>query len=221
MEKVDESTLPIDSRPNAFLSAPTCTTASNAMFMKSFWGHRKSFRNRNGTWSTGWHDGVDIAGKSGTPVVAAADGCMTVRDISFNAGPGYGLTIKLDHKNGLKSQYSHLQGFTPEIVKWAKRAKKGEEFCVYRGDQIGAIGTTGNVTGPHLHFGLTRDGRSVNPLAYARATTNAELSNSCSVLAQKNAALRSSEVATTPSSGTVVTESPVARAASAAARVTQ
>ncbi|CAN5494855.1 hypothetical protein BH10BDE1_BH10BDE1_23550 [soil metagenome] len=192
---VEASELPLDSHPNAFLSAPTCTTSANSMFMKSFWGRRKQFRTKNGRFASSWHDGVDIAGKTGTPIVAAADGCMTVRDISFNRGPGYGLTIKLDHKNGLKSQYSHMQNFTPEIIAWAKRAKRGEEYCVLRGDQIGAIGQTGNVTGPHLHFGLTRDGKSVNPLAYTRATTNAELSNSCSVLAQKNSEIRSEQVA--------------------------
>jgi murein DD-endopeptidase MepM/ murein hydrolase activator NlpD len=196
MESAGDTSVVQDSHPNAFLSAPTCTTSSNSMFMKSFWGKRKPFKTKNGKWATSWHDGVDIAGRAGTPILAAADGCMTVNDISFNRGPGYGLTIKLDHKNGLVSQYSHMQNFTAEIVKWQRRARKGEEYCVKRGDRIGSIGSTGNVTGPHLHFGLKRDGKSVNPLAYSRATTNAEFSNSCDDVAKNNAALRAAEAET-------------------------
>lgn len=207
--------------PNAFLSAPTCTeSTADSMWMRSWWGKRKRFRTDNGQLSSGWHDGVDIAGRKGTPVVAAADGCMTVKDMRFNRGAGYGLTIKLDHKNGLKSQYSHMDSFTPEIREWARKAKAGAEYCVLRGDRIGSVGETGNCTGPHLHFGLQRNGRSVNPLLYMQAATNQDLSNTCSDLAEKNAVIRAAaELARAEAAGSgAVAQSPSASSPGAVRR---
>ncbi|MGK0255505.1 MAG: murein DD-endopeptidase MepM/ murein hydrolase activator NlpD, partial [Arcobacteraceae bacterium] len=68
---------------------------------------------------------------------------------------GYGKTIMIRHKNGLKSLYAHLSRYNNKI-------KVGQ--YVKQGDYIGRVGTTGRSTGPHLHFGLYKNGRAINPL---------------------------------------------------------
>lgn len=169
---------------NRFLTSPTCVdNSSDSLRMTSYWGRRKSFRTSNGNRATSWHDGLDIAGKAGTPIVAAAEGCMTVRQMRFNKNAGYGLSLQLDHAKGLQTQYSHMQNFSDEIRAWAKTAKKDDKYCVARGQLIGYVGRTGNCTGPHLHFGVRQNGKSVDPRAHLRAQSNADLSNSCQALA--------------------------------------
>lgn len=180
----------VDALDMRFLSAPTCTLDSSQMLMKSYWGRRKSFRTSNGRYATSWHEGLDIAGKQGTPVVAAADGCVVVRDMRFNRHAGYGLTVVLDHGNGITTQYSHMQNFSSAIREFARTAREGDRYCVKRGEQIGAVGRTGNCTGPHLHFGVRQNGRSVNPRQFMNARTNDDLSNTCSELQAKNELLK-------------------------------
>lgn len=102
---------------------------------------------RGWIWSGGWHTGLDFRVKTGTPVVAAANGKI----ISAGWEGSYGYQIQIDHGSGYITTYSHLSkiGFS-----------SGE---VAAGQEIGKSGTTGNTTGPHLHFEVTKDGDFINP----------------------------------------------------------
>jgi len=85
------------------------------------------------------HYGLDVAGPVGTPILAAAAGKVTLAaDFHF-----FGQLIVLDHGHGVNTLYAHLS---------AKEVREGEE--VRQGQRIGAMGATGRVTGPHLHFSL-------------------------------------------------------------------
>lgn len=187
-----EGVVPRDSRnvegqwaekSTGFLSAPTCTmNGTYSLRTTSEYGYRRSFRTNNGAISSGLHEGIDIAGKAGAPIVAAAAGCMRIREMRFNRNAGWGLSLVLDHGNGLSTQYSHLNNFTKEIRDFVRTAKRDDVYCVKRGEQLGFIGQTGNCTGPHLHFGVKENGKSVDPRKYLRAQSNADFSKQCSVL---------------------------------------
>jgi len=105
------------------------------------------------------HLGVDFGGKTGTPVYAAADG----RVIYAGKLGGYGNVIKIKHIDGFLTLYAHLHKFRSGI-RHGKYVKKGQV--------IGYIGSTGLSTGPHLHFGLYKNGRPINPLGVIRVTKN-------------------------------------------------
>jgi murein DD-endopeptidase MepM/ murein hydrolase activator NlpD len=95
------------------------------------------------------HFGVDIAAPKGTPVVAASDGRVVLvhQDMFFT-----GKTVLIDHGLGVGTIYIHMD---------AIEVKKGA--LVRRGQRIGRIGMTGRATGPHLHWGLTWRGLSLDP----------------------------------------------------------
>lgn len=154
-----------------FLTSPTCSCRKASCYVTSNFGHRKSVRTRNGRRSSSNHAGLDIGGGAGTPIVAAADGC--VGRLMTNRRAGYGLTVQLKHGRGFMTQYSHLQRFAPGV-------REGK--CFKRGDLIGYMGSTGNSTGPHLHFGVYRNNRPVNPVAYLAPKNNRSLSMSCGTL---------------------------------------
>ncbi|HRK08407.1 MAG TPA: peptidoglycan DD-metalloendopeptidase family protein [Pseudobdellovibrionaceae bacterium] len=155
-----------------FLGAPTCDCVGGGCRFTSGFGPRRSVRTSNGRMSSSNHQGCDIAGGAGSKIVAAADGC--VRRIGRNRNAGYGLEIHLDHRNGFVTQYAHLQRFAASVREGA---------CFRKGDVIGFMGSTGNSTGPHLHFGLFHNGRPVDPRQYMSARTNADVSKRCSELA--------------------------------------
>lgn len=111
--------------------------------LTSGFGYRPSFRRI--------HKGVDISLRTGDTVRAALPGI--VRDISFEPG-GYGNYIVLAHKNGIETRYAHLNGVL---------VTKGDK--VTSGSPIGLGGTTGNSTGPHLHFETRYRGVAVDPLS--------------------------------------------------------
>lgn len=98
-----------------------------------------------------YHYGVDIAGMVGTPIRAAADGTV----VAAGRRAGYGLTIIIDHDYGRRTLYGHLSRIQ---VKVGQRVTKGQV--------IGAMGSTGLSTGPHLHYEVHVNGRPVNPLNY-------------------------------------------------------
>jgi murein DD-endopeptidase MepM/ murein hydrolase activator NlpD len=94
------------------------------------------------------HNGLDIAAREGTPVVAAAGGVVE----RAGAAGTYGNLVVLRHTDGSETRYAHLS---------AINVQKGD--TVAAGTPIGAVGTTGRSTGPHLHFEVRRDGRPVDP----------------------------------------------------------
>ena len=101
------------------------------------------------------HRGVDYAAPSGAPVVAAAGGVVA----SVTTDRTNGRMVRLRHASGYESHYLHLSGF-------AAGMRAGQR--VEQGDTIGFVGSSGLSTGPHLHYGLTRNGAFVNPLVEQR-----------------------------------------------------
>jgi murein DD-endopeptidase MepM/ murein hydrolase activator NlpD len=95
-----------------------------------------------------WHSGIDLAAARGTPVMATLPGTVTV----IVSATGYGLHVVIDHGGGLSSLYGHLDTVVVE---------SGE--TVLAGEVVGTVGSSGNATGPHLHFEIRRDGIAEDP----------------------------------------------------------
>jgi murein DD-endopeptidase MepM/ murein hydrolase activator NlpD len=100
------------------------------------------------------HPGIDITGKEGDPVYAADSGVIVYA--GWNNW-GYGNVIVINHANGWQTLYAHLSAYYVSCGGF-----------VYQGNTIGAVGTTGNSTGPHLHFEMMYNGVRVNPHDYIR-----------------------------------------------------
>ncbi|MET0370174.1 MAG: M23 family metallopeptidase [Sphingobium sp.] len=100
------------------------------------------------TGGAAFHAGLDFRGPVGAPIYAAAKGVVSFAGIR----QGYGNCIEIDHGNGLMTRYAHMSAF---------RARIGQP--VSAGAVIGAIGSTGRSTGPHLHFEVRVNDRPVNP----------------------------------------------------------
>jgi murein DD-endopeptidase MepM/ murein hydrolase activator NlpD len=102
-----------------------------------------------------FHSGVDIGSSYGHPIVAPADGVVTMTDTMG----GYGKTIMISHGNGISTRYGHLSGFA---------VAAGQH--VQRGEVIGYVGESGRSTGPHLHYEVRINDTPVNPYKYLRMT---------------------------------------------------
>ncbi|MCP4132272.1 MAG: peptidoglycan DD-metalloendopeptidase family protein [bacterium] len=113
--------------------------------LSSFFGKRKHpiFRNKS------FHNGIDIAARTGTAVGASRAG----RVIATGWMGGYGKAVVIVHSNGYKTLYGHLSRIT---------TRPGRK--VKAGSLIGRVGSTGWSTGPHLHFTLWQNGKLLNPL---------------------------------------------------------
>lgn len=98
-----------------------------------------------------FHYGVDLAAPEGTPIVASRSGTVTVATFEENAG----YYVNIDHLDGYVSRYMHM----------SKYIVTSGQF-VMAGQIIGYCGSTGVATGPHLHFGIYRNGEAVNPAEY-------------------------------------------------------
>jgi len=98
-----------------------------------------------------FHEGLDIAGQTGTPIVAPADGVV----IKAGFGTGYGNMVEISHGYGIKTLFAHNSRLN---VKIGERIK--------RGDVIAYLGDTGSSTGPHLHYEVRLNGLPVNPVRY-------------------------------------------------------
>ncbi|MBU1659308.1 peptidoglycan DD-metalloendopeptidase family protein [bacterium] len=104
------------------------------------------------------HLGVDYAAKGGTPIFAAGNGKI----IFAGYNRGYGNLIKIQHSDGYMTLYAHQKSF-----------RNGIRNGVYikKGQPIGYVGNTGLSSGPHLHFGLYKDGAAIDPLRVVQLTT--------------------------------------------------
>jgi murein DD-endopeptidase MepM/ murein hydrolase activator NlpD len=98
-----------------------------------------------------FHRGVDIAGATGTPVHVTADGIVIHADVES----GYGKLVVVDHGHGLQTYYAHLSRLFVQTGQ-----------TVRRGEVIGAVGSTGRATAPHLHYEIRIGGAPVNPYRY-------------------------------------------------------
>ena len=108
--------------------------------------------------SSGWHNGIDLVkaggGASGTPVIASRSGRVEVVQRSSS---GYGNMVLINHGDGYKTRYAHM-------IKGSITVSVGD--YVEAGRTIGKVGSTGNSTGPHLHFEVIRNGETQNPKNY-------------------------------------------------------
>ncbi|WP_051023147.1 M23 family metallopeptidase [Nocardia pneumoniae] len=100
------------------------------------------------------HGGLDMAAPAGTPIYAATGGTVVK---AGNYGDGYGYQVRVRSADGTETIYAHQ---TPGSI----RVKAGDRIPA--GTVIGAVGSTGNSTGPHLHYEVRRNGRSIEPIAY-------------------------------------------------------
>ena len=98
------------------------------------------------------HKGVDIKAQRGTIVKAAGDGKVIAATSRYQGKRAWGKVVVIDHGHGLVTRYAHLDNY---------RVKKGDR--VHAGNVIGAVGSTGKSTGPHLHFEVIQDGEQIDP----------------------------------------------------------
>ena len=111
-----------------------------------------------------YHDGIDIGNAGyGAPVIAAADGIVTYAGVMS----GYGNCVMINHGDGIVTLYGHGQEIYTELGATVKQ-----------GDVIMAVGSTGNSTGPHLHFEVRKFGVAVDPIPYLQGdNANDETNN--------------------------------------------
>jgi murein DD-endopeptidase MepM/ murein hydrolase activator NlpD len=98
-----------------------------------------------------FHNGLDIATREGTPIIAPADGVVTFAHSKWLIGN----MVTIDHGHGMVTQYGHIKEF---------KVKKGDH--VKRGQVIATVGNTGRSTGPHVHYIVRLNGVPVNPEKY-------------------------------------------------------
>lgn len=101
-----------------------------------------------------FHSGLDFGGGFGAPIYSTAPGVVSFTGVRS----GYGNTIEIDHGGGFKTRYAHLSGIGVTV---------GQRVAV--GQRIGALGSTGRSTGPHLHYEVWVNGRAQNPDRFVRA----------------------------------------------------
>jgi murein DD-endopeptidase MepM/ murein hydrolase activator NlpD len=101
-----------------------------------------------------FHSGMDFRGSTGDPIHATAAGKV----ISAGLRGGYGNMVEIEHADGLSTRYGHMS-----------RIDVAEGQSVAAGDVIGAVGSTGRSTGPHIHYEVRRNGDALNPAMFIRA----------------------------------------------------
>ncbi|MEQ8173790.1 MAG: M23 family metallopeptidase [Syntrophomonadaceae bacterium] len=144
-------TLPDSARKTSSVyTTPSRGTASTAFFT---WPIRGAITSSYGWRSSGFHHGTDISARYGDSIQAAAAGVVAYT--GYNGV--YGKMIVIEHSDGSETLYAHLSSIG---VSTGQRVKRGEA--------IGKIGTTGNSTGPHLHFEVKKGRKYVNPVNVLR-----------------------------------------------------
>ena len=118
-------------------------------WLSSPFGHRSDpFNKKSAT-----HKGVDLASNKGNKIKTMAKGKV----IRSGQSSGYGILVEIDHGNGFKTRYAHLN---------RAYVKKGE--YVEQGDTIAEVGSSGRSTGPHLHYEVLYNGTPVDPMAFMK-----------------------------------------------------
>ena len=107
--------------------------------------------------SAAFHAGLDFKGPTGAPIYSAAHGKVAF----VGRRPGYGNCVEVDHGNGLRTRYAHMSAFRTQVGQ-----------VVRAGQPIGAVGSTGRSTGPHLHFEVRLHGQPVNPRPFLESAPN-------------------------------------------------
>lgn len=134
------------------VSVPNVLPASLEYISSGF-----GYRSDPFTGAAAFHPGLDFRGPIGAPIYAAARG-----KVSFvGQRSGYGNCVEIDHGNGLITRYAHMSAF---------RTQLGREVAA--GEVIGAIGSTGRSTGPHLHFEVRINDRPVDPRPFLENAPN-------------------------------------------------
>jgi murein DD-endopeptidase MepM/ murein hydrolase activator NlpD len=105
-------------------------------------------------WGTRMHEGTDMAGATGTPIYATADGVVSYAGWDS----GYGRLVKIQHAFGIETRYAHNSDIHVSV---------GQK--VSRGDLISAMGSSGRSTGTHLHYEIRIGGRAINPMTFIKA----------------------------------------------------
>jgi murein DD-endopeptidase MepM/ murein hydrolase activator NlpD len=145
MESVGEIKDFLSQQKDIFLATPSGWPVDG--HVTSPFGERDHPRSGEPTF----HTGIDIAAEPGSPVRATADGI-----VSFSGWSGAGGNLAaIEHGFGFSTYYAHNKMV---IVKVGQKVRRGEI--------IGYVGSTGNSTGPHLHYEVTREGKVINPLKY-------------------------------------------------------
>ena len=101
------------------------------------------------------HTGIDVAASTGTPIYAARGGQVIMSEYGTGVNWSYGNFVVIDHGDGTTTLYAHMS---------SRAVSEGE--LVQQGQTIGAVGTTGNVKGAHLHFEVRINGQRTDPEAY-------------------------------------------------------
>jgi murein DD-endopeptidase MepM/ murein hydrolase activator NlpD len=102
-----------------------------------------------------WHAGVDFAGQHGDEIIAVASGVVTASEKRH----GYGLMVEISHSDGFVTRYAHNDKNLAELG-----------AIVNKGQVIAQMGSSGRSTGPHVHFEVFKNGRTVDPATYIRNT---------------------------------------------------
>ena len=129
---------------------PFATPVGAGVRLTSDFGYRRDPFNGG----TRMHNGIDWAGRHGTPIAASAEGVVTFAGWQS----GYGRMVKIRHAFGIETRFAHLARIDVRV---------GQK--VSRGDRIGAMGNSGRSTGTHLHYEVRVGGKAVDPMTYIKA----------------------------------------------------
>jgi murein DD-endopeptidase MepM/ murein hydrolase activator NlpD len=141
----------LDNLADGAIAVPSDKPVKMAAFTSGYGVRSDPFKGR-----AAMHAGIDLAGPTGTPIYATADGLVS--DAGFNSG-GYGNLVKIDHGRGIETRYGHMSAI---LVRAGQR--------VTRGQVIGRMGSTGRSTGSHLHYEVRIDSRAVNPIPFMKSS---------------------------------------------------
>lgn len=149
VERLDRQMQRLVALQTALGSMPL-TAPVDSFWTSSHFGKRKD--PYNGRWAM--HEGVDLAATAGSPVHATAPGTV----VFAGQKSGYGRMVEVDHGFGIRTRYAHLRSI---------QAKRGDR--VAHRQTIGALGSSGRSTGPHVHYEVLVEGEPVDPSNFLKA----------------------------------------------------